>query len=104
MGKGFSQIEGIDYQEVFSSVVRYETLRFLLAHCTVHDYELQRVDVKTAFLHGELHEELYMDLPDVPDKLLKNVETRGDLRSKEICNALKNHIKGHLLKLNKAIY
>jgi len=90
VGKGFSQVEGIDYQEVFSPVVRYETLRFLFAHCAVHDYELQQVDVKTAFLHGELEEELYMDLPDVPDKLLQTVETRGDSRLKELYTALKD--------------
>lgn len=104
VGKGFSQVEGIDYQEVFSPVVRYETLRFLLAHCTVNNLELQQVDVKTAFLHGELDEEIYMELPDVPEKLLRDVESKGDARLKDLCNALKNRTASKVLKLKKAIY
>ena len=62
--KGFSQREGIDFNETFSPVVRYDSVRVLLALAAQNDYEISQFDIKTAFLHGELEEEIYMDLPE----------------------------------------
>ena len=63
VAKGFSQIEGIDYNELFSPVVRYESMRLLFALASLEQWHMQAVDVKTAFLYGKLDEELYMLQP-----------------------------------------
>jgi hypothetical protein len=64
VAKGFTQIEGIDFQETFSSVAKYEAICFLLAHTALEDWELEAMDIKTAFLYGELDEEIYMEQPE----------------------------------------
>ena len=64
MAKGFSQVEGIDYSDIFSPVVRFETVRLMLALAALEDWYMSGVDVKTAFLYGELDEELYMEQPE----------------------------------------
>ena len=58
--KGFTQIFGIDYEETFSPVARFETVCLMFALAALHDWEMEALDVKTAFLFGELDEELYM--------------------------------------------
>lgn len=62
--KGFAQKEGIDFNEIFSPVVRLTTIRVILAMCATFDLYLEQLDVKTAFLHGELEEEIYMLQPE----------------------------------------
>jgi transposase InsO family protein len=64
VAKGYSQVEGIDYNEVYAPVSKLATLRTLLAVVNERDMELEHLDVKTAFLHGDLQEEIYMDLPE----------------------------------------
>ncbi|PSS08126.1 Endonuclease [Actinidia chinensis var. chinensis] len=71
VAKGYAQKEGIDYNEVFSPVVKHSSIRILLALVAQFDLELAQLDVKTAFLHGDLEEEIYMSQPDgfkVPGK------------------------------------
>jgi hypothetical protein len=71
VAKGFSQISCTDYNDVFSPVVKHSSIRALLSIVAMHDLELEKLDVKTAFLHGDLEEEIYMDQPDgfiVPGK------------------------------------
>ncbi|KAJ9548963.1 hypothetical protein OSB04_021506 [Centaurea solstitialis] len=63
VAKGFSQIPGIDFTDIFSPVVKHSSIRALLSIVALHDLELEQLDVKTAFLHGELEEEIYMDQP-----------------------------------------
>ena len=62
--RGFSQEKGVDYTEIFSPVVRQTSIRVLLAMVAHQDLELEQLDVKTAFLHGELEEDIYMAQPD----------------------------------------
>ena len=62
--KGYSQIPGIDYNEVFSPVVKHSSIRTLLSIVAMHDLELEQLDVKTEFLHGELEEDIYMEQPE----------------------------------------
>ena len=71
VAKGFSQIPGIDYNDVFSPVVKHSSIRTFFSIVAMRDLELEQLDVKTAFLHGELEEEIYMDQPEgfiVPGK------------------------------------
>ncbi|GJY08330.1 retrovirus-related pol polyprotein from transposon TNT 1-94 [Tanacetum coccineum] len=64
VAKGYSQKEGIDYNEIFSPVVRHTSIRVLLSLVAHHDLELEQLDVKTAFLHGDLEEEIYISQPE----------------------------------------
>ena len=62
--KGFTQIQGIDYEETFSPVSRYELIQYILAHAALLDWQIEAMDVKTAFLYVELKEEIYMEHPE----------------------------------------
>ncbi|KAF7761821.1 hypothetical protein Agabi119p4_9813 [Agaricus bisporus var. burnettii] len=64
VAKGFSQIEGIDFNELFSPVVRYETARLIFGVAALEDWEIESVDVKAAYLYGKLEEEIYMEQPE----------------------------------------
>jgi hypothetical protein len=64
VAQGFSQLYGIDYQETFSPVVRYASIRILIALATQYDYEIHQMDVTTAYLNGELEEEIFMKQPE----------------------------------------
>ena len=63
VAKGFSQQRGIDYEETYSPVVRHDSIRVILALAAELDLEMIQFDVKTAFLHGELEEHIFMDQP-----------------------------------------
>ncbi|KAL8088682.1 hypothetical protein AgCh_038452 [Apium graveolens] len=64
VAKGFRQMEGIDYFDTYSPVARMTTIRMLIALASVHGLIIHQMDVKTAFLHGDLEEEIYMDQPE----------------------------------------
>ena len=59
--KGFSQKQGIDCDEIFSLVVKMSSIWIVLGLVASLDLELEQLDVKAAFLHGDLKEEIYMD-------------------------------------------
>ncbi|KAG8480843.1 hypothetical protein CXB51_025300 [Gossypium anomalum] len=58
------QVPGVDFTDVFSPVVKHSSIRALLGIVAMHDLELEQLDVKTAFLHGELEEDIYMQQPE----------------------------------------
>ncbi|KAF0721032.1 hypothetical protein Ae201684_019240, partial [Aphanomyces euteiches] len=62
--KGFLQVKGLDYDEVFAPVMRLESLRTLLAIGNALDLPIDQMDIDTAFLNGTLEEEIYLDLPE----------------------------------------
>ena len=81
--KGYAQREGIDYGEIFLPVARMESIRILIAIAAQEEWKLHHLDVKTAFLNGEIKEEIYITQPD-------GFEVKGK--------------EDHILKLQKALY
>eukprot|EP00253_Pinus_taeda_P002136 PITA_02136 len=63
VAKGFSQVEGIDYTETFSPVAKMNSVRLVLSLAASFKWEVHQMDVKSSFLHGDLHEEIYMEQP-----------------------------------------
>jgi hypothetical protein len=64
VAKGFKQKEGLDYFDTYAPVARIATIRTLLALASIYNFEIHQIDVKTAFLNGELKEEIYMHQPE----------------------------------------
>ena len=64
VAKGFSQIEGVDYDEIFSPVVRYETFCITCALAALEGWHMDALDIRSAFLYGDLDEEIYMKQPE----------------------------------------
>ena len=62
--RGFKQIEGVDFDETYAPVGRYGTARVLLALAAAMDWEVHQMDVTTAFLYGDLEEDIYMRQPE----------------------------------------
>nr|GFC66328.1 retrotransposon protein, putative, Ty1-copia subclass [Tanacetum cinerariifolium] len=62
--KGFTQTPVIDYEETFSPVADIRAIRILIAIAAYYDYEIWKMDVKTAFLNGYLNAEVYMEQPE----------------------------------------
>ena len=63
VAKGYSQKHGIDYTEVFAPVARHDTIRLVIALAAKNVWDIHQLDVKSAFLHGELNELVYVDQP-----------------------------------------
>lgn len=64
VAKGYVQRHGVDYDEVFSPVARIETIRLIIALAGTHGWKIHHLDVKTAFLHGELNEDVFVTQPE----------------------------------------
>jgi hypothetical protein len=83
VAQGFYQVEGIDFGETYAPVARVESIRILLAYATHHNFKLQQMDVKSAFLNGPLKEEVYVKQPPGFEDL---------------------NFPNHVYKLHKALY
>jgi len=73
VAQGFTQIEGIDYDETFAPVAKFASLRVILALAAEHNLEVQQMDVKSAYLNGNLQEEIFMEAPpgfEVPEGMV----------------------------------
>ncbi|GKE39407.1 putative ribonuclease H-like domain-containing protein, partial [Tanacetum coccineum] len=77
VAQGYTQEEGIDYDEVFALVARIEAIRLFLAYASFKDFVVYQMDVKSAFLYGKIEEEVYVCQPpgfedlEFPDKVYK---------------------------------
>jgi hypothetical protein len=61
--KGYSQVKGLDFREIFAPVARLEVIQLLLAYSSINDIKLYQMDVKSAFLNGEINELVYVEQP-----------------------------------------
>ncbi|KAL0541547.1 hypothetical protein IC582_021599 [Cucumis melo] len=64
VAKGYTQREGVNYEETFSHVATLKSIRIPLSIATVYDYEIWQMDVKTAFLNGNLEQSIFMSQPE----------------------------------------
>ncbi|GJT45095.1 retrovirus-related pol polyprotein from transposon TNT 1-94 [Tanacetum coccineum] len=77
VAQGYTQEEGIDYDEVFAPVARIKAIRLFLAYASFKDFVVYQMDVKSAFLYGKIEEEVYVcqplgfEDPDFPDRVYK---------------------------------
>ncbi|GJV73260.1 retrovirus-related pol polyprotein from transposon TNT 1-94 [Tanacetum coccineum] len=77
VAQGYTQEEGIDYDEVFAPVARIKAIRLFLAYVSFKDFVVYQMDVKSAFLYGKIEEEVYVcqppgfEDPDFPDRVYK---------------------------------
>ncbi|GKD44895.1 putative ribonuclease H-like domain-containing protein, partial [Tanacetum coccineum] len=77
VAQGYTQEEGIDYDEVFAPVARIKAIRLFLAYASFKDFVVYQMDVKSAFLYGKIKEEVYVcqplgfEDPDFPDRVYK---------------------------------
>lgn len=85
VAKGYTQIKGVDFFDTFSPALRLSSFRFLLSTAVLKKFSIYHLDVQTAFLNGDLAEEIYMEIPEGFD-------------------AIKEDRRSHVLKLNKSIY
>jgi hypothetical protein len=83
VARGFSQKEGIDYDEIFAPVARYSSIRTIISLAAVFGWKLHQMDVKTAFLNGEVEEEVYIEQPE---------------------GFILHNKRSHVCKLKKALY
>lgn len=101
VAKGYVPQYGVDYDEVFSHVVRIETIQLLISLAASHSWEIHHLDVKTDFLHGELKETLYVTQ-------LEGLEIGGHegkvYRLKKAFYSLKQAPRARNDKLNKIMF
>eukprot|EP00253_Pinus_taeda_P004790 PITA_04790 len=64
VAKGYTQKEGIDYEETFAPVARYTSIRSVISLATKMGWEIHQMDVKTTFLNGVIEEEMYIEQPE----------------------------------------
>ena len=63
VARGFSQIPGLDFGETFSLVIKHTTIRLIFSLAVTLGWKMRQLDVKNAFLHGVLKEEIFMEQP-----------------------------------------
>ncbi|KAL6321847.1 hypothetical protein AAG906_035546 [Vitis piasezkii] len=80
VAKGYSQQQGVDFTEIYAPVARMDTVRMIVALAAQRGWTIYQLDVKSAFLHGELSEDVYVDQPKVALKLISLVKASKSAR------------------------
>ena len=83
VAKGYTQEHGVDFYEVFAPVARHDTIRIVISLAAMNEWTILQLDVKSAFLHGKLEKQVFIDQPP-------GYEKKGS--------------KNLVYKLNKALY
>eukprot|EP00252_Welwitschia_mirabilis_P001422 TRINITY_DN11285_c1_g1_i1.p1 TRINITY_DN11285_c1_g1~~TRINITY_DN11285_c1_g1_i1.p1 ORF type:complete len:107 (+),score=13.60 TRINITY_DN11285_c1_g1_i1:832-1152(+) len=63
VAKGYKQVFGVDYAEVFAPIARYDTIRLVIALAAKNSWPIYQLDVKSAFPHGDLEEQVFIEQP-----------------------------------------
>ena len=112
VARGFSQKEGIDYEEIFSPVICTSAIRLLLAFAAIRKYQVHQLDIKTAFLYGDIDREIYVEPPpgyEEAGKLWKLKRSLYGLKQAPKCwfnkmNQIFSDLGFHSLKKERCIY
>jgi hypothetical protein len=110
VAKGYSQVEGLDFDETYAPVARLESIRILLAYATCYGFKLFQIDVKSAFLNGPIKEEVYVEQPpgfedsDYPNHVYKLSKALYGLKqaSRAWYECLRDFLITNGLKVGKA--
>ena len=95
MAQGYTQVEGIDFNETFAHVARLEAIRILLAYANHHNIRLRQMDVKSAFLNGKPEEQVYVaqppgfEDPKFPDHVYKLNKALYGLKQAPRCGMIR---------------
>ena len=85
VARGFTQQHGVDYEETYSPVMKYKTLRILLTLVARYNWQLEVMDVQTAYLHADLQETVYMQQPEGCERHDTQHANGGDVTRPLVC-------------------
>lgn len=102
VAKGYHQKHGVDFHKVFAPVARWDTIRLILAIAAKRAWEVFQLDVKSAFLHGELKEDVFVEQPkgfEVPNESNKIYKLKKALYGlKQVPRAWYSRIEGYFVR------
>nr|GEV86926.1 retrovirus-related Pol polyprotein from transposon TNT 1-94 [Tanacetum cinerariifolium] len=104
VAQGYTQEEGIDYDEVFALVAKIEAIRLFLAYASFKEFVVYQMDVKSAFLYGKIEEEVYVYQPlnfedlDFPDRVYKTASTPMETHKTLIKDEKEEDVDEHLYR------
>lgn len=108
VAKGFTQRPGTDFTETFNPVIRMNSIRTIMAIAAIKGLTLHQMDVTTAYLNGEITEEIVMEIPVMYKKVLERM-SRKEPKGSDIHSKVREHLKQlkkgrKVCKIRKALY
>ncbi|GKA04514.1 retrovirus-related pol polyprotein from transposon TNT 1-94 [Tanacetum coccineum] len=109
VAQGYTQEEGINYDEVFAPVARIEAIRLFIAYASFKDFVVYQMDVKSAFLYGKIEEEVYVcqplgfEDPDFPDRVYKVEKALYELHQAQLGLQVKQKEDGIFISQDKYV-